>query len=172
MFGGLSATVSAKLAPVVRPTPPEMDCKIDGQRCDVILQLGQLEVGLTDLEQSFAVNAQAGARIIVDGTKVSIKIQEIPTLIVWETSSVEGGVLNPDAVSSLIVELVWPELFGAISDKLSIELPLPDLAELGLSELSPNLAEAELLLNMKQRPAVTGGFLTLGADLELATPQP
>ena len=173
MFGGLSATVSAKLAPVVRPTPPESNCKIDGVRCDVILQLGQLEVGLTDLEQSFAVNAQAGARIVVDGTKVSLKIQEVPELIVWETSPPEGGtVLNPDAVKSLIVELVWPELFGAIGENLSIELPLPDLAELGLSELSPGLADAELLLQMKQRPSVTGGFLTLGADLELATPQP
>ena len=173
MFGGLSATVSAKLAPVVRPTPPESDCKIDGVRCDVILQLGQLEVGLTDLEQSFAVNAQAGARIIVDGTKVSLKIQEVPELIVWETSPPEGGtVLNSDAVKSLIIELVWPELFGAIGENLSIELPLPDLAELGLSDLSPGLADAELLLEMKQRPSVTGGFLTLGADLELATPQP
>lgn len=172
MFGGLPATVSAKLAPVVRPTPPEMDCKIDGQRCDVILQLGQLEVGLTSLDQSFAVNAQAGARIIVDGTKVSIKIQDVPTLHVWETSTVEGGVLNSDAVTALIVDLVWPELFGAIGDKLSIELPLPDLATLGLADLSPNLADAELLLEMRQRPAVTGGYLTLGADLELATPQP
>ena len=172
MFGGLDATVSAKLAPVVRPTPPESDCQIDGVRCDVILQLGQLEVGLTSLEQSFGVNAQAGARIIVDGTKVSIKIQEVPTLIVWETSSAPGGVLNPQAVSALIEDLVWPELFGAIGEKLSIELPLPDLAELGLTTLSPSLVDAELLLEMRQRPTVTGGYLTLGAELELSTPQP
>jgi len=172
MFGGLSATVSSKLAPVVRPTPPESDCKIDGVRCDVIVQLGQLEVGLTDLEQKFAVNAQAGARIIVDGTKVSLKIQDVPTLIVWELSTVSGGVLSPDAVSALIVDLVWPELFGAIGERLSIELPLPDLQELGLSTLSPDLADAQLLLQMRQRPTVTGGFLTLGAELELATPQP
>lgn len=171
-FGGLTANVSAKLAPVVRPTPPESDCKIDGQRCDIILQLGQLEVGLADLDQVFAVNATAGARIVVDGTKVSIKIEEIPTLKVWEISTVEGGILDAPAVSELIVDLVWPELFGTIGEKLSIELPLPDLAELGLASLSPNLADAELLLDMKQRPTVTGGYLTLGADLELATPQP
>lgn len=171
-FGGLTANVSAKLAPVVRPTPPDTDCKIDGVRCDLILQLGQLEVGLTDLDQVFAVNAQAGARIVVDGTKVSIKIEEIPTLTVWEISTVEGGLLDAPAVSELIVDLVWPELFGTIGEKLSIELPLPDLAELGLTSLSPNLADAQLLLQMKQRPTVTGGYLTLGADLELATPQP
>ncbi|MBA2539060.1 MAG: hypothetical protein H0V17_05445 [Deltaproteobacteria bacterium] len=171
VFGGLTAKVSAKLAPVVRPTPPSSDCKIDGVRCDVILQLGQIEVGIADFEQSFGVNAQAGARIVVEGTKVSLKIQELPELIVWETST-EHGVLTPEVVRDLIATLVWPELFGAIGDNLSIELPLPDLAALGLDTLGPGLADAELLLEMRQRPDVTGGFLTLGADLELATPQP
>jgi hypothetical protein len=171
VFGGLTAKVSSKLPPVVRPTPASSDCKIDGVRCDVILQLGQVEVGIADFEQSFGVNAQAGARIVVEGTKVSLKIQEIPELIVWETSP-EHGVLTPEAVRDLIATLVWPELFGAIGDNLSIELPLPDLAELGLDTLGPGLADAELLLEMRQRPNVTGGFLTLGADLELATPQP
>jgi hypothetical protein len=171
VLGGITATVSAKLAPVVRPTPASSDCKIDGVRCDVILQLGQIEVGLADFQQSFAVNAQAGARIVVDGTKVSIVIQEIPDLIVWETSP-EHGVLTPEAVRDLITTLVWPDLFGAIGDNLSLELPLPDLAALGLSDLGPGLANAELLLEMRQRPNVSGGFLTLGADLELATPPP
>lgn len=168
-FGGLVVTVSAKLAPVVRPTPISSDCKVEGIRCDVILQIGQIEVGLADFQQSFAVNAQAGARIVVDGTRVSIKIQELPELIVWETSP-EHGTLTPEAVSDLIKNLVWPDLFGAIGENLSIELPLPDLSELGLDTLGPGLANAELLLEMRQRPNVSDGFLTLGADLELATP--
>jgi hypothetical protein len=81
-------------------------------------------------------------------------------------------VLNPQAVTSLIQDLVWPELFGAIGDNLSITLPIPDLAELGLDDLAPGLANAKLDLLMRQRPTVTEGYLGLGADLELETPPP
>jgi hypothetical protein len=170
-FGGLVAGVSAKLAPVVRPTPPSSLCEIDGVRCDVLITLGQVEVSIPDFEQTFGVNATAGARIVVEGTKVSLVIQEVPELIVWETSPVPGT-LTPIAISDLIKNLVWPELFGAIGDNLSIELPLPNLADLGLSTLGPGLANAELKLTVRQQPDVTAGFLTLGADLELATPPP
>lgn len=168
-FGGLSATVSAKLAPTVRPAPPSSACMIDGERCDVLLQLGQLEVGLADFEQSFGVNAIAGARVIVDGNSVSLKISMTPELRVWETSA-EDGLLTPVAVRDLIANVVWPELFGAIGDNLSIALPIPDLAALGLADLAPGLANAKLELLMKQRPAVGEGYVGLGADLELETP--
>ena len=170
-FGGISATVSAKLPPVVRPTPLSSPCKIDGERCDVILQLGQVEVGLADFEQSFGVNATAGASIKVENNTISLKIQMEPQLAVWETSP-EHGLLTPIAVRDLIQKLVWPELFGAIGDNLSITLPIPDLATLGLGNLAPGLMNAQLELLMRQRPSVSTGFLGLGADLELETPQP
>lgn len=170
-FGGLSATVSAKLAPMVRPAPPDTSCKIEGERCDLILQLGQLEVGLGDFEQSFGVNAAAGARVVVDGNTVSLKIAMTPELRVWETSA-KDGILTPVAVRDLIANVVWPELFGAIGDNLSITLPIPDLMELGLGDLAPGLMNAQLELLMKQRPSVSAGYLGLGADLELETPPP
>lgn len=169
--GGINATVSAKLQPFVRPTPDSAACIVQGSRCDITLQLGQLEVGLPDYEQSFAINAQAGARVIVDGTTVSIVIQDVPTLTVWETSAVPGR-LTPDAIKDLVANVVWPELFGAISDKLKINLPIPDLAALGLDTLSPNLANAKLELDVKQRASVTEGYLGLGGDIQLQTPHP
>jgi hypothetical protein len=169
--GGINATVSAKLQPFVRPTPDSAACIVQGSRCDITLQLGQLEVGLPDFQQSFAINAQAGARVIVDGTTVSIVIQDVPTLTVWETSDVPGR-LTPDAIKELVANVVWPELFGAISDKLKINLPIPDLAALGLDTLSPNLANAKLELDVKQRASVTEGYLGLGGDIQLQTPHP
>ena len=171
MFGGITAGVSAKLPPFVRPITPATTCTIDGERCDVILELGQIEIALTDFEQSFAVNAAAGARIKVDGATVSLVIQPTPTLTVWETSA-ESGILTPEAVRDLIANVVWPELFGAIGDNLSITLPLPDLASLGLDQIAPTLTNARLELLMRQRPTISGGYLTLGADLELEAPQP
>ena len=172
-FGGLTAQVSAKLPPFGRPTPDETSCSIDGVRCDLILELGQVEVTLPDFEQSFAINAQAGARVVVDASTntVSLKIQETPALVVWETSAVPGR-LTPDAIKDVVANVVWPQLFGAIGDKLHITLPIPDLATLGLDQLSPNLANAQLQLDVHDRASVVSGYLGLGADLELSTPHP
>jgi hypothetical protein len=168
---GITAKVSAKLPPVVRPTPVSSPCKIDGERCDVLLQLGQVNVELPGFEQSFSLNASAGARVEVNGGAVALKIQMTPELRVWETSKTPG-LLTPDTVRDLVARLVWPQLFGAIGSNLMIALPLPDLAELGLSDLAPGLASAQLQLQMRQRPTITGGQLILGADLSLSTPPP
>jgi hypothetical protein len=170
-LGGLAATVSAKLAPVIRATPASSPCKLDGERCDVLLQLGQIEVKLPSLAQSFGINASAGARIEVNGGTVSLTIQKVPELRVWETSAVPGA-LTPDVVRDLVTSLVWPKLFGTLGDHLMIQLPLPDLAALGLGDLAPGLANAQLQLQARQRPSFTAGQIILGADLSLATPPP
>jgi len=43
---------------------------------------------------------------------------------------------------------------------------------LGLDQLSPNLANAKLNLDVRQQAAISDGFLGLGADLSLSTPHP
>ena len=160
------------MPPLVRPTPASSACKIDGERCDVQLQLGQVEIQLPAFNQSFAINASAGARIQVAGNTVSLAIQMTPDLEVWETSAMTGGTLTPDVVSRLISTVVWPQLFGAIGSKLTFQLPLPDLAGLGIGDLAPALAHAQLSLQAGPRPTVTPSELVLGADLVLATPAP
>jgi len=169
-FGGLTANVSAKLQPFVIPIPDSSSCEIDGARCDVLLQLGQLEVQLPDFDQTFAIDATAGARVEVDGTTVSLVVEQTPQLVVWQTGT--PGRLSNDAVSDIVTTVVWPQLFGAIGDKLHITLPIPDLAALGLDSLSPDLMNAQLELGVRQQAAVTAGYLGLGADLELQTPHP
>ncbi|HEV7556760.1 MAG TPA: hypothetical protein VGO00_14945, partial [Kofleriaceae bacterium] len=166
---GLSALVSAKLQPVVVPTPDASTCEIDGVRCDLVVQIGQLEIQLPDFSQTFVIDATAGARVVVDGTTVSLSVQQTPTVVVWETSAVPGT-LSDDAIRDIITKVVWPKLFGAIGDKLHITLPIPDLAALGLDALSPNLANAQLQLEIHPHAAITAGYLGLGADVELQTP--
>lgn len=170
--GALSADISARLPPLVRPTPVSSACNIDGERCDVQLQLGQLQIELPSFAQSFVIDASAGARIKIAGGTVSLAIQMTPDLRVWETSAMPGGTLTPDIVSSLISTSVWPQLFGAIGSNLTFQLPLPDLAALGLTDLAPALASAQLSLQAGPRPTVTRSELVLGADLVLATPAP
>lgn len=167
---GLEAKVSAKLPPLVRPTPVSSACKIDGERCDVQLQLGQVQIDLPSFDQTFVVNASAGARIKIAGNTVSLAIQMTPDLRVWETSAMAGGTLNAEVVTDLISGIVWPQLFGAIGSNLTFQLPLPDLASLGLGSVAPGLANAQLSLQAAPRPTVTPSQLVLGADLVLATP--
>jgi hypothetical protein len=167
---GLEAHVSAKLPPLVRPTPASSACKIDGERCDVQLQLGQVQIDLPSFAQSFVVSAAAGARIKVTGNTVSLAIQMTPDLRVWEISATPDGTLTPDIVSKLISGIVWPQLFGALGSNLTFQLPLPDLAS--LSDLAPALASAQLSLQAGPRPTVTPSQLVLGADLVLAIPAP
>ncbi|MBV8761679.1 MAG: hypothetical protein JO257_30575 [Deltaproteobacteria bacterium] len=169
--GGFSAGVSAKLAPVVIPVPDNTTCDVDGIRCDLLVQLGQIQVDLPDFNQSFAISATAGARVVVAGNTVSLSISQDPTVLVWETSAVPGR-LSTDAVHDLVTKAVWPQLFGAIGNNLHITLPIPDLASLGLSQLSPNLANAQLQLDVQQRASVTAGYLGLNADVALQTPHP
>jgi hypothetical protein len=167
---GLEAHVSAKLPPLVRPTPASSACKIDGERCDVQLQLGQVQIDLPSFAQSFVISAAAGARIKITGNTVSLAIQMTPDLRVWEISATPDGTLTPDVVSKLISGIVWPQLFGALGENLTFQLPLPDLAS--LSDLAPALASAQLSLQAGPRPTVTPSQLVLGADLVLAIPAP
>jgi hypothetical protein len=169
-FGGLTAQVSAKLQPFVIPMPDAQACQIDGARCDVLLQLGQLDVALPDFNQSFAIDATAGARVEVSGSTVSLVVEQTPQVTVWQTGA--PGRLTNAAVADLVTTVVWPQLFGAIGDKLHITLPLPDLAALGLDSLSPNLMNAQLQLDVNSGASVDAGYLGLGANLELQTPHP
>jgi hypothetical protein len=170
-LGGINATVTTKLQPVVIPTPDDSDCTVDGVRCDLIVQIGQLEVQLPDFMQSFTLDATAGARVVVNGTTVSLVISQTPDIHVWETSQVPGR-LSTQAVHDIVSNVVWPQLFGAIGANLHITLPIPDLSTLGLDQLSPNLANAKLSLDVRQQAGVSDGFLELGADLSLSTPHP
>jgi hypothetical protein len=167
-LGTVAATVSAGLPPVVTAAPLNTTCRVDGIRCDVILQIGQLEVEA--FGQRFGIHAAAGAIVSVTSDAVSLAIQETPHVIVWDAG--EPGLITTDLVRDLVISSVWPELFGAIGADLSIPLPLPDLAEIGLADIAPALADATLDLVARQRLNVASGYLGIGVDLELEAPQP
>ncbi len=165
--GDITAEVSAALPPVVTAAPSATSCRIDGARCDVILQLGQVAVEAFD--SSYALSASAGARLALSGGEVSLAIQEVPDVRVWQTSE-EAAHLPAEAVHALVTDVIWPDLLSAIGDELSIPLPLPDLDELGLPLAASGLEGAALRLVMRDRLSVESGFVGLSADLELEVP--
>jgi hypothetical protein len=168
MLGSIGATVSAGLPPVVTAAPLNTTCRVNGVRCDVILQIGQLEVEA--FGQRFGIHATAGAVVSVSNDAVSLAIQETPSVIVWDAGA--PGLITTDLVRDLVIISVWPELFGAIGADLSIPLPLPNLADVGLADIAPALADATLDLVTRQRLNVASGYLGIGVDLELEAPQP
>lgn len=170
VIGELDAEVRAQLPPVVRDVPLVSTCTIEGERCDVILQLGQLEIDLVEFEQRFVVSASAGARILVVDGQVSVVVQETPEILVWETTNAPPGSLTPEAVEEVILRLVWPDLVTAITENLRFQLPLPNLTDLGLDVVAPDLAGVPVTLVTRQRPTVAAGYLGLSADIELAAP--
>jgi hypothetical protein len=167
-LGSVAATVSAGLPPVVTAAPLNTTCRVNGVRCDVILQIGQLEVEA--FGQRFGIHATAGAVVSVSNDAVSLAIQETPSVIVWDAGA--PGLITTDLVRDLVISSVWPELFGAIGADLSIPLPLPNLTEIGLADIAPALADAALDLVARQRLNVASGYLGIGVDLELEAPQP
>jgi hypothetical protein len=170
---GTPALVSARLPPIVRDTPLELACYVGEERCDLILQIGQLEVEFPEDEQRFGVQMTVGARIHVGENEIALTLQEAPTLHVWEDTPItdEPGAYTPDFIEDLFANIVWPALAEGIANNLSIALPVPSLADLGLADSAPALASSTLQVTVQQA-GVESGYLRLAADLTLEAPQP
>lgn len=174
-LAGTSTVVSAGLPPVVRATPVETTCNVGGERCDVILQIGQLEVAFPDYDQRFVVSATVGARIVIDAGAVSLALQQTPEVRVWEITPPTGDPgddgFTSASIHNLVMQAIWPGLADDIAGNLSIALPVPDLADLGLTDAAPALDDATLDLSVQQA-GVESGFLRLAGDLQLEAPLP
>ena len=168
--GGAVAKVHAMLPPVVRAAPIDTACRVGADRCDVLLQVGQLEVEA--FEQRYGIHATVGAVVRVAGGRVSLAIQETPEFVVWGMSPEPSTVFTPAFVTQILKTTVWPALGSAIGDDLGFPLPLPKLADLGVGELAPGLADATLELFLRRRLSVDSGYLGMAADLELWTAPP
>ena len=166
-FNGLDIVLDAKLPPVLIMAPLNTSCRIDGVRCDAVIQIGQFQVEA--LGTLFGLSIQAGATVAFQGNDIVLKVSEEPDVRVWLLSE-EAGLLNVAAVESLVFNVVWPEVTGLIGEGFSFSLPLPSPAELGLGELAPALSDAELTLRALGRIRSQSGYLGLGADIVLSTP--
>lgn len=166
---GISADVSAKLPPVVRDVPMDVTCYVNGERCDLLLEIGQLEVDFPDQSQHFVIDVTVGAKIVVGVNGVALALQDTPDVHVWDESPGPGP-FDTEFVHDTIVNLVWPPLASGIQDNLSIALPIPSLADLGLIDVAPDLQNATLGLRVQQA-GIESGYLRLAGDLTLVAPQ-
>ncbi|MFW6051065.1 MAG: hypothetical protein ACODAU_07815 [Myxococcota bacterium] len=158
---GAIVNVDGQLPPVVRPAYPE-------EPFDLVAELGQLqvEVDLGAESGTFGVSARAGATVeLVDGA-LAVVIQTNPDVTVWSLGEEPTGpLLTVNTLESLIASSVWPSLFESIGGGITLEIPLPNLADLGLEGV-----EGELLLVQRHPVDGRGGYLRLDADLVLGGP--
>lgn len=170
-FAGNAVVVGARLPPIVRDTPLDLTCTVGDERCDVVLQIGQLEVEFPDQEQRFGLQLTVGAVILVGENEIALTLQEEPVVHAWEESPPSEGGLAPETIENLFAQVVWPSLADGIEGNLSIALPVPALADLGLADAAPALENATLGIGVRQA-GVESGYLRLAADLTLEAPQP
>lgn len=167
---GTPALVSAKLPPIVRDTPMDLSCDVAGERCDLVLQIGQLEVEFPDMEQRFVIDVTVGAKIDIGASEISLALQETPDVHVWlDTPKTDGPGFTPDALQTVFVNVLWPSISDAIAGNLSVALPVPSIADLGLADVAPDLQNATLGITVQQ-VGVDSGYLHLDGDLTLEAP--
>lgn len=135
------------------------------------LQMGELDLfarGPTREEPDhYVLSVRAGVDLEVDPARLRFAIAEVPDIRVELLST--GGpvpVLPPDGVSTLIEQLVWPQIARGV--RLTLDLPFEDLV-LGpdvLGEIAPGLAAARIVPRFPEPPYARGGWFIVPAIYE------
>jgi hypothetical protein len=159
-----SATLSAKLPPIVRPP-------LEGEPHDLVIELGQIEVatGLLGQQDVYGVNIATGVDFGIENGALALEVSDQPKITSWLISSTgEMPVIPPAGLETLIETQVWPEFTTAFAGGLSIPLPAPDLS--GLGNVAAPLAGLTLDYVEKRPLAVREGWLILDANIEGTLP--
>lgn len=163
----IDVALRPKLPPIVRMAPYNTSCRVDGERCDAVVQIGQFELdgGLIKM----TANIEAGARIMIRDGEVSLKVADAPNITLWLPDGRTDGII--DMVREPLIDGVWPMIRDLLGeDGLAIPLPIPSPEELGLADIAPGLANASIAIRTFGRIDVATGYLGLAADVEIAVP--
>lgn len=166
-FSNIDITLDAKLPPVLTMAPANTTCRIDGVRCDALIQIGQLE--LVAFGTRLGVSLEAGATIAFNGNDIVLNVSEAPNARTWVIEG-DATVFGPSLVETILLTVLWPEISGFIGEGFAFSLPLPSIESLGLADLAPALVDAQLNLRALGRINSQTGYLGLGADIVLTTP--
>jgi hypothetical protein len=159
-----SATLSAKIQPVL--SQPEQ-----GQPYDFILRAGQMEVEVEMPAQTdtYAVSIEAGILVTLRDNKIQLSVPDEPNISAWVVdTTADSAFFGGDALETLILDTVWPELEETLRSGLSFDLPVLDLS--GLSGLAPALSTLQFDYVLNRAVDLRSGFVILDATLEGTLP--
>lgn len=166
---GLQIGIDLRLPPILTLAPLNSDCIIDGERCDAVLQIGQLVLTLNGRE--FFMFLEAGASFGLRNNELSLKITETAKLEVWATRPFSSFPKESDVVT-LFDTMLWSEILNMLGEGggISIPIPIPPPSELGLDSIAPGLEFATLQLEALRGLRIASGFLGVSLDLLFEVP--
>lgn len=163
--GSIPFAISAQLPPIFTIAPNHTNCLIDEERCDALLQIGQLEVKSGNAV--ILVYLEAGMSLELKDNALTLRLVELPVAHFWGAtgSKFEDTLLS--AVPKLFDELVWEQISKILGEdgSLVVPIPIPSFGELGLDEYTRDLEDATLTLDALRGLRSESGYFGLGVDL-------
>lgn len=163
--GNLAFELSAKMPPVFSIAPNHTDCLIEEERCDALLQLGQLEVSSESF--SIYVYLEAGVSLELQDNALTLRVVDTPVTHFWGATGSSGEKTLLTLIPGIFDTMVWNKISEVLGEEgeLVVPIPIPSFAELGLDEYTHGLEEAVLSLDALRGLRSESGYFGLGVDL-------
>lgn len=170
---GLNALVED--AKIVGRLPPLLVPPARGEPYDLILYVGQLELEAKFRNQTvrYGVAMSAGLNADIADNALKIQIAPVPEVRTWVISVDPAGAnprLSSQALRTLLIGQVWPQLTAALGQGLSLPLPVLDLGS--LATYAPSMANFILNFEQARDVVVRSEFLHIDARLRGTLPPP
>jgi hypothetical protein len=155
------AEIEGKLPPLVTAARP------DESALPLLISVGQFEVvlGRGAQRDRIGVLLRLGADIALDGSTISLTIDDVPNVDIWliDTNAAEPIFPDPAELKDLIVTGIWPLLGATLAEGISFELPSfgGDL----FAGIAPNLGALTLQLELDREVLLRDGHVFIEAGL-------
>lgn len=155
------AEINSLLPPVVTSSRP------DESTLPLLISIGQFEVVLGKGAQRdrIGVTLRIGADIALDGSTISVRIDDVPNVQIWliDSNAAEPIFPDPAELRNLILTGIWPLVGESLAGGISFELPA--IGGDVFAGIAPNLGALTLQLELDRPVLLRDGHVFIEAGL-------